>query len=179
MPTKFSTSKYQDTAALDAKPIPPERALFRLKGRAFEGDDDPYWAHENLAPNQQLPDSELLKAIHAYAADFYSKSYGEEASVDFCSLDETALICLGILLEEMADGVLGDTGDLAFTESENVQPYMEGGKIMKSDRASGETQKETPAMSATGEPTEGEEDSASIGPRASKRRKLEHNSTDG
>jgi hypothetical protein len=32
-------------------------------------------------------------------------------------MDETALIALGILMEETARGVLGETGDLAFTEA--------------------------------------------------------------
>ena len=40
--------------------------------------------------------------------------------LDFESLDETALLSLGILLEEMAEHVLGDTGDLAFVEGEEV-----------------------------------------------------------
>ncbi len=33
-------------------------------------------------------------------------------------MDETALIALGILIEETARGVLGETGDLAFTEAD-------------------------------------------------------------
>lgn len=32
-------------------------------------------------------------------------------------MDETALIALSILMEETARGVLGETGDLAFTEA--------------------------------------------------------------
>jgi hypothetical protein len=32
-------------------------------------------------------------------------------------MDETALIALGILMEETVRGVLGETGDLAFTEA--------------------------------------------------------------
>lgn len=39
--------------------------------------------------------------------------------VDFESLDETALLALGILMEEMAGDVLGETGDMAFVEGED------------------------------------------------------------
>ena len=102
-----------------------------------------------------LPDSNLLKAIHTYASDFYSKALAPpsladnnnlneeqqqrrtgkihnhdgvddeetklmptEADISYHSMDETALIAMGILLEEMANGVIGETGDLAFTEAE-------------------------------------------------------------
>ena len=40
--------------------------------------------------------------------------------VDFESLDETALLAVGILMEEMAGDVLGETGDMAFVEGEDV-----------------------------------------------------------
>ena len=46
--------------------------------------------------------------------------------LDFESLDETALLSLGILLEEMAEHVLGDTGDLAFVEGEEVDDAAQG-----------------------------------------------------
>jgi len=43
-------------------------------------------------------------------------------------LDETALIAFGILLEETAKEVLGETGDLAFTEAadEEEEPALSG-----------------------------------------------------
>lgn len=46
--------------------------------------------------------------------------------LDFESLDETALLSLGILLEEMAEHVLGDTGDLAFVEGEEIEDATHG-----------------------------------------------------
>ena len=49
---------------------------------------------------QRLPDPELLKALHAYCSDFYARNGGGES---FESLDETALLALGILMEEAAD----------------------------------------------------------------------------
>lgn len=62
----------------------------------------------------------MLKAIHAYASDFYGRATAHHGVVDFESLDETALLGLGILLEEMAGEVLGETGDLAFVEEPEV-----------------------------------------------------------
>ena len=67
-----------------------------------------------------LPESDLLKAIYEYASDFYSRATDHQGLVDFESLDETALMSLGILLEEMAVQVLGDTGDLGFVEGEEL-----------------------------------------------------------
>lgn len=69
-----------------------------------------------------MPDSDLLKAIHTYASDFYGRATKNRGAVDFESLDETALLSLGILLEEMAGHVLGATGDLAFVEGEEDEP---------------------------------------------------------
>ena len=46
--------------------------------------------------------------------------------LDFESLDETALLSLGILLEEMAEHILGDTGDLAFVEGEDIADPAHG-----------------------------------------------------
>lgn len=39
---------------------------------------------------------------------------------DWKSLDETALMALGILMQETAVNTLGETGDLVFTEGEKT-----------------------------------------------------------
>ena len=94
--------------------------LFRRKGAPIRyEEDDFYWADRNLTDNQKLPESDLLKAIHAYASDFYGRAVKGKGKVDFESLDETALLAVGILMEEMARDALGETGDLAFVEGEN------------------------------------------------------------
>ncbi len=72
-----------------------------------------------MTDNQKLPESDLLKAIHAYASDFYGRAVKGKGKVDFESLDETALLAVGILMEEMAREALGETGDLAFVEGED------------------------------------------------------------
>jgi hypothetical protein len=67
----------------------------------------------------ELPDSDLLKAIHAYASDFYSIS--PEGDVAFGSMNGTALVAMGILLEEMCAEDMGETGHLALLESAKEQ----------------------------------------------------------
>jgi hypothetical protein len=60
----------------------------------------------------------LLKTIHAYVSDYYGSKTGHlgDTRLDFESMDETALIAFGILLEETAAEILGETGHLAFVE---------------------------------------------------------------
>lgn len=58
----------------------------------------------------------MLKAVHIYASDFYRTALRHEGVVDFRSMDETALMCMGILLEEYAQSILGETGDLVLVE---------------------------------------------------------------
>ncbi|KAL9028207.1 MAG: hypothetical protein Q9196_003398 [Gyalolechia fulgens] len=116
IPAHTRTSRPRENASY--LPLPPEEILFRrpTAPERYE-EDDFYWAHENLDPEkQQLPDSDLLKAVHAYASDFYGKILGEEVRVSWGSLDETALMALGVLLEEEMERLLGATGDLVFVE---------------------------------------------------------------
>ena len=103
----------------NAKPISPEEVLFRKKAvpTRFE-ETDFYFAHEQLPASRRLPDSDLLKAIHQFSSDFFSKKYGRRARADYRSLDETALIAIGILLEETIAETLGETGDMALVEPE-------------------------------------------------------------
>lgn len=104
-------SKHRDTASSTSKPVPPEEVLFRRKGAPVRyEEDDIYFADRHLQPHQRLPDSDLLKAIHAYAADFYGTIAGQD-DASFKSLDETALLALGILIEEAASEAVGKTGD--------------------------------------------------------------------
>lgn len=98
--------------------LPPDEVLFRRKGAPVRyEEDDVYSADRHLSAHQRLPDSDLLKAIHAYSADFYSSAFPQDMDLDMQSMDETALLAMGILLEEAAVEKLGCTGDLAFVES--------------------------------------------------------------
>lgn len=83
-------------------------------------EEENYFAHENLQPDIALPSSEILEAIHAYTADFYEFATEDHGLHDHHSMDETALIAMGILVEEMAKEALGETGDLVLVEGEEL-----------------------------------------------------------
>lgn len=78
---------------------------------------DYYFANEKLPAEQQLPTGDLLGAVHVYIAKFFARNPCPEMEKAWKCMDETALIALGILLEETTREVLGETGDLAFTEA--------------------------------------------------------------
>ncbi|KAJ9663416.1 hypothetical protein H2201_005624 [Coniosporium apollinis] len=110
-------AKDRNTASSSTLPIPPEEVLFKRKDapERYE-ENDIYFASRHLASNQTLPDSDLLKALHAYASDYYSENSSTIAVKDLKSLDETALLAMGILMEEAAAAALDKTGDLALIE---------------------------------------------------------------
>ena len=96
-------------------------------------ENDYYFAHSQL-PENALPGSDLVKAVHGYIAGLYQGSGVASQSKVWESMDETALLALAILLEETARGILGETGDLAFVEGE--EGAVEGTACMegRSDR---------------------------------------------
>jgi hypothetical protein len=107
-------TKNRDTVSRSNIAVPPEEVLFRRRGAPIRyEEDDIYSADRHLQPHQRLPDSDLLKTIHAYASDFYANATPNNGKSDWKSLDETALLAMGILLEEAAVEALGKTGDLA------------------------------------------------------------------
>lgn len=127
-------SIYRDTVSSSARPVPPEEVLFRRKGAPVRyEEDDVYFAHRHLSVDQSLPDSELLKTLHAYAADYYG-TVASEDSADFKSLDETALLALGFLIEEAAKDVVGQTGDLALAECSNPEGRDDGSSTSDASR---------------------------------------------
>ena len=119
IPEEVSIPTTRDTATSSSVPIPPQEVLFKSqKAPSYLYEEtDPYFGDLPDDLDQELPESDLLKAIHAYAADFYSRTLNEEeAEVTYESLDGSALLALGILLEETCKDVIGDTGDLALVE---------------------------------------------------------------
>ncbi|KAK1963945.1 membrane protein [Colletotrichum sublineola] len=114
---------------VNASALAPEEVLFRRKAAPERfAEFDVYMAHErNLldSPRVSLPDSDLLKAVHFYASHFYSALGGPKRNpsyqvcsrnIDEGSMDESALLAFGILLEEAGKEVLGSKGDMVFTE---------------------------------------------------------------
>lgn len=81
-------------------------------------EDDYYPAHTKLPADQKLPSGDLADAMKTYVSTLWAKT--ERPGLmrrTWRGMDETALIALSILMEETARGVLGETGDLAFTEA--------------------------------------------------------------
>lgn len=110
----------RDTVSSSTSAISPEAVLFRGKNAPTRyAESDIYFANERQ-PVKDLPASDLLKALHCYTSDYYSRATADGGYADWKSLDETALISLGILMEEASRASLGQTGDLAFTEGEEV-----------------------------------------------------------
>jgi hypothetical protein len=72
-----------------------------------------------VSSDARLPESDLLEAIHSYSSHFYANAVDNRGSNDFASMDETALIAMGILLEELANHSLGETGDLVLVERDD------------------------------------------------------------
>lgn len=127
--TEPKPSKYRDTASTSTTAVAPEEVLFRRKRapQRYE-ENDFYFANHHLTPSQQLPDSDLLKTIHAYVSDYYAATtQGGRGRIDFRSMDETALLAMGILLEEAAAEAIGKTGHLALVEREDSPASADSG----------------------------------------------------
>lgn len=58
--------------------------------------------------------------MHAYAADYFEYATAENGQDDHQTMDETALLAMGILIEEMAAEELGNTGDLVLVEGQGL-----------------------------------------------------------
>lgn len=122
--------KHHKQPAADSRRDPtlaPEEVLFKRAGAPVRyAEKDIYQAHEDLPNGGQgvLPDSDMLKSIHSYASRFYADLPTSKQTVfpetregvSERSMDETALLAFGILLEEASREALGRGGDLVFTE---------------------------------------------------------------
>lgn len=105
-------------ASLSAKPLAPEELLFKDASTANIDLSRHYNADQLLEnPDVDLPSTDLLTALHAYAADFYAAATTNQGRHDFRSMDGSALVAMGILLEEAARSILGDAGDMALVEA--------------------------------------------------------------
>ncbi|KAL7937045.1 hypothetical protein V8C35DRAFT_294553 [Trichoderma chlorosporum] len=159
-------------SARDDLKLAPDDVLFRRKDAPERyAEHDIYRAHDWELPNGGqgvLPRSDLLKAIHEYSSEFYgalnrSQRMPETGrNLDERSMDETALLALGILLEEAGREVLGRRGHLVFTEGAQDQ-YDDG---------SGEQERQggSEAQDSGGDSVVGHEDSGSRQPGRKRRR---------
>ena len=128
-PNGFLSQEQLHSASL--VPHRPDEILRRSVNAPERGFDDLYNADERLQPGQQLPESDLVKALHAYASDFYDMATENKGLYDFKSFDETALLAFGILLEEGALDMLGETGDMVLVEPEGLEHGLPESKMIK------------------------------------------------
>ncbi|KAL1793208.1 hypothetical protein ACET3X_008190 [Alternaria dauci] len=101
------------------KPLRPDEVLFKRKNAPMRYEEDDYYpAHTKLPPGQTLPSGDLADVLRKYVSTLWAKTKGPRlVHRTWRGMDESALIALSILMEETARGVLGETGDLAFTEA--------------------------------------------------------------
>ena len=93
--------------------------LFRRKNAPTRYEESDFYFASDSLTSGTLPDSDLLKALHCYTSDLYLHISADQGSGDWRSLDETALLALGILMEEVCREKLGEAGDMVFTEGES------------------------------------------------------------
>ncbi|KAA8897044.1 hypothetical protein TRICI_006806 [Trichomonascus ciferrii] len=88
-----------DDVSPNRKLLAPDDYLLRLPNAPEEGIPVEY--------HPDLPSSDLLKAVHLYAAEYYKERGLWQG---YRSMDETALIGVGVLLEEYIRDLLGPNG---------------------------------------------------------------------
>lgn len=118
----FTNSERFHTAVLDLGThtttqlrglLAPDDYLFQIRGS-----ED--LAVPPMVPHSELPhasSSELLSALTVYAMELYNV-LGYNQVTGFLRGDETALLALGVLVEEYVKEMLGPTGHLAYMEYE-------------------------------------------------------------
>ncbi|KAG9196505.1 hypothetical protein G6011_01626 [Alternaria panax] len=101
------------------KALRPDEVLFKRKNAPMRYEEDDYYpAHTKLPADQSLPSGDLADALNTYVSTLWARTKGPRLGPrTWRGMDETALIALSILMEETARGMLGETGDLAFTEA--------------------------------------------------------------
>lgn len=128
LPSPSRTSIRSTLTTTSRVPITPQEGLLGKQGAPILTEDvDWYSAHRKL-PDQGrdiIPDGDLLEALHGYVSDFYEHLIEGDGSVDvdWESLDETALMALGVLVEESVREGLGGQGHTVFVEGRSVKAH--------------------------------------------------------
>lgn len=95
--------------------IPPDEVLL---AQSQTGIKIPIRHREEFPKDAPLPLAELLKAIHYYASKRVSKLPSEDKIALERSLDETALLGFGVMVEELADSYIDENGVDIFVEND-------------------------------------------------------------
>lgn len=101
---------------------PSNDILSRLEG----GEDLDDWVDEESLDDVPLPESDILEAVQSYAGNFYANTGDNRRTEPFSSMNGTALIAMGVLLEELGNELLGETGDMVLVEREDGDNYDSG-----------------------------------------------------
>lgn len=128
-PNGFLTPEQRHSSSII--PCGPKEVMMGSINARDDTVEESYNADEGLETHQILPESDLLKAAHAYSSDFYDMATTTKGQTDYKSLDETALLAVGILLEEAAREVLGKTGDMVLVEPEGLENGLPESKTTK------------------------------------------------
>ncbi|KAF2737861.1 hypothetical protein EJ04DRAFT_510047 [Polyplosphaeria fusca] len=141
------------------RPLRPDEVLFKQRNAPPRYEEtDRYFAHTRLPSGQALPGSDLLKALHPYLSRYYARSAEDPNSKVWKSMDETALLALGILIEESCKVRLGETGDLAFLEraetaSENEREDSDSKSNIQEEVTHAEAQQQGASDDGDGSPS--------------------------
>lgn len=140
------------------RPIRPDEVLFKGPNAPTRYEEtDYYFAHRDLPEGHRLPEGELLSALHAYISKLYSRTQESGDREASGCMDETALIALGILLEETTKGILGETGDFALVEgarsdeeytTEDEESAARGVPLRKENKAGGGNRRSAETISS-------------------------------
>lgn len=119
-------SRDRDTASSSTRPVPPDDILFNRKGARIRlAEEDEYVGIDDLGP---IPPNDLLETMHRYVSQLYDRPNFQRNHLHYRSMDGTALLALGVLLEEALEQSLGETGHLAFLtaveEEESTAPEL-------------------------------------------------------
>ncbi|ODV65608.1 hypothetical protein HYPBUDRAFT_153841 [Hyphopichia burtonii NRRL Y-1933] len=98
-------------------PVAPDDVLGHMAASNLK---IPIKAREEFPKENQLPSSELLKVLHYY----FSEKVGVERANHLMhkSFDETALLSLGMLVEQWVDDLIDDDVMKLFLEKDNTEP---------------------------------------------------------
>lgn len=114
-----------ETDSVNVPPPVRQESSSRAKSKASASPNEALAARLSCAESElptasreqleALPDSDLLDAIHDYASALYSGD-------DHCgirSMDESALLIMGIIAEELTDDVIGEEGHLMLEDRDH------------------------------------------------------------
>lgn len=110
----------------NASSIRDIRASNQILSR-LDGDKDlEDWIDDETPDDVPLPESDIIEAVQSYAGHFYANTTDSRRTEQFSSMDGSALIAVGVLLEELGKELLGETGDMVLVERDDGDNYDSG-----------------------------------------------------